>query len=382
MSDRNRSDHSEPPVTLEQLQAYLQSKHWFEDGKIRSVATIWHHHDDLDAEVVLPFAYARDYPQRIRDAILSIASHEARDSTDVVGDVQRLFSNVVAIRVIHADTKDGTIPINDGVLLISRAKDLLSAAAQAVYAKRRHFTGPAPKDARSYLATLLLGQTESGSYVVNVIAPNPAMFIANDAAKESTTADAVPLSQAITLNLVTGLEALTKAAATYQESGDLKVFDDAVLSGASANLCDALLGFSGEKHNRTFEITVTTAAGPMFASQPRTFEFEAQQVEVLQQVSGYYKDDYVLPDRVLTGYITKLVRPKDETAGTITLESTFGDVERKVRVALTGDDYHLAVIAHDNAQMVRVQGDVHIKPKTAELLNPRNFGVIRLEDLL
>lgn len=382
MSDHDRSERPAPSVTVEQLQAYLLSRQWFEDGKIRNVATIWHRHQDDDAEVVLPFSYVRDFAQRVRDALVAIASHEKRGVHDVISDVKHLFSNVIAVRVIHADTTDGTIPINDGVLLISKAKDLLSAAAQAVYAKRRHFTGPTPKDARSYLDTLLLGQTEIGSYVVNVIAPNPANFVADPPSEEPSTADAVPLSQAITLNLVTGLEALVKASSNYEANGDLKAFDDAVLSGASANLCDALLGFSGEKHNRTFEITVTAAVGPQLDSEPHNFEFQTKHVEVLEKVSGYYKDDYVLPNRTLTGHITKLVRPKDETAGTITLESMLGDVERKVRVALRGDDYHLAVIAHDNGQMVRVEGDVHIKPKTAELLNPKNFGVVRMEDLI
>lgn len=382
MSESDRRDRQAPPVSVEQLQAYLQSKQWFEDGKIRNVATIWHRHQDQDAEVVLPFSYVKDFRQRVRDALTAVASFEKREVFDVIGDVKRLFSNVITVRVIHEDTEDGTIPISDGVLLISKAKDLLSAAAQAVYAKRRHFFGPAPKDARNYLDTLLLGQTEIGSYVVNVIAPNQANFVVEQTVADPTIADAVPLSQAITFNLVTGLEALAKASTTYEEMGDLKAFDDAVLSGASANLCDALLGFSGEKHNRSFEITVTAAAGPMFESERRKFEFDGKHVEVLEKASGYYKDDYVLPDRVLTGYITKLVRPKDETAGTITLDSILGDVERKVRVALTGDDYHLAVIAHDNRQMIRVQGDVHIKPKTAELLNPKNFGVIKMEDLL
>lgn len=381
MSVRDRRD-GQTSVSVEQLQAYLQSKHWFEDGKIRSVATIWHRQQDEDAEVVLPVSYVKDFRQRVRDALAAIASFEQREVLDVIGDVKRLFSNVITVRVIHADTEDGTIPINDGVLLISKAKDLLSAAAQSVYAKRRHFFGPAPKDARHYLDTLLLGQTEIGSYIVNVIAPNQASLFAEQAAPDPTTAAAIPLSQAITLNLVTGLEALAKASTTYEEGGDLKAFDDAVLSGASANLCDALLGFSGEKHDRTFEITVTAAAVPMVDSEPRKFEFDKKHVEVLEKVSGYYKDDYVLPDRVLTGHITKLVRPRGESAGTITLDSALGDVERKVRVALTGDDYHLAVIAHDDGQMVRVQGDVHIKSKTAELLNPKNFGVIKMEDLI
>lgn len=381
MSENERRNRHTPLVSIEQLQAYLQSKQWFEDGMIRNIATIWHRHQDEDAEVVLPASNAKDFQQRVRDALIVLASFEKRDVFDVIDDVKRLFSNAITVRVIHADTEDGTIPINDGVLLISKAKDMLFAAAQAVYAKRRHFSGPAPKDARDCLDTLLLGQTEIGSYVVNVIVPNQANFVIDQVVAGQATAGAVPLSQAITWNLVTGLDALAKASTTYEKTGDIKVFDGAVLSGASANLCDALLGFSGEKHNRTFEITVTAAAGPMFENQSRKFEFDGKNVEVLEQVSGYYKDDYVLPDRVLTGYITKLVRPKDETAGTITLDSIIGDVERKIRVALKGDDYHLAVIAHDQGKLVRVHGDVHIKPKFAELLNPKSFGVIEMEDL-
>ena len=381
MTESDRSDRHASEVSVEQLQAYLLSKQWFEDGRIRSFATIWHRHQDEDTEVVLPLSYVRDYQQRVRDALMAIASFEMRKVSDVIGDVKQLFSNVITVRVVHSDTEDGTIPINDGVLLISKARDLLSSAAQAVYAKRRHFSGPAPKDARDYLDTLLLGQTEIGSYVVNVIAPNQASFVVEQAVAAPTITDAVPLSQAITLSLITGLAAFSKASTRYAEMGSLQAFDDAVLSGVSANLCDALLGFSGEKRNRTFEITVTAAADPMFGSESRKFEFDGTQVEVLEKVSGYYKDDYVLPDRVVTGYITKLVRPKDETAGTITLDSVLSDVERKIRVSLTGDDYHLAVIAHDIGEMVRVQGDVHIKSKNAVLLNPKNFGVIKMEDL-
>lgn len=382
MRDSDRSDRDASGLSVEQIQAYLLSKQWFEDGKIRSVATIWHRQQDEYAEVVLPLSSVKDFQPRVHDALTAVASFEERKVSDVIGDIKQLFSNVITVRVVHADTKDGTIPINDGVLLISKARDMLSSAAQAVYAKRRHFAGPAPKDARDYLDSLLLGQTEVGSYVVNVIAPNQTNFVVDQEVTGPTIAEAVPLSKAITSSLVTGLAAFSKASTRYAEIGSLKAFDDAILSGVSANLCDALLGFSGAKRDRTFEITITAAADPMFVSESHKFEFDGRQVDVLEKVSGYYKDDYVLPNRVLTGYITKLVRPKDETAGTITLDSTLSDVERKVRVALTGDDYHLAVIAHDKGEMVRVHGDVHIKPKSAELLNPNNFGIIKMEDLL
>jgi hypothetical protein len=370
-------DRRDPGVTSEQLAAYLQDTHWFEDGKIRSVATIWHRHEEAnaEAEVVVPLHSAKDYRQRMREALSAVSSFENREILDVLNDVKRLFSNVITVRVIHADTTDGTIPINDGVLLISKAKDLLLAAAQSIYSKKKQFLGT-PKEAREYLETILLGQTEVGSYVVNVIAP-----IQSGSIVEQVTAAQVPLAQAIASNLVTGLEALEKASDLYDEGGTLRVFDEAVQAGASANMCDALLGFSGEKRNRTFEITVTASPGPLFESQPKRFEFDAKHVELLEKASGYYKDDYVLPQRTLVGYIRKLSRPKDETSGTVTMQAQVSDVERSVRMELTGDDYHMAVIAHDKSELVKVDGDVHIKSKTARLMNPTNFGVIKVQDL-
>jgi hypothetical protein len=362
-------------VSSDQLRTYLQLKQWREDGKIRSVATIWHRQDDVDAEVLLPVPSVKDYLQRMRDALRSVAQFEERAVPDVLNDVRRLFASVIAIRVIAEDTSDGTIPINDGVLLIAKAKDLLSAAARSLYAKRKQFTRGAPKEAKEYLETLLLGQTAVGSYVVNVIAPVQAVPAGSE------LATAIPIAQAITANLVTGLTALKKASEAYEEKGDLKAFDEAVLAGASSNMCDALLGFSGEKHNRKFEITVTAAPSPLFETRPRQFKFDGKHVGMLEKATGYYKGDYLLPERQLTGYITKLSRPKDQTSHTITIDSVLGDVERKVQVELSGNDYHLAVLAHDQSKMVRVEGDVHVKSKSAQLLNPKNFGVIEIDDI-
>lgn len=385
MNDLDRRERNEPEASSEQVEAYLHSKDWNLDGKLRNVATIWHRDAEMDAEVFVPLSSAKDFRQRLRDALASIAAFEERAIADVLADIKKMFVNIITVRVIHSDTKDGTIPINDGVLLIAKAKDLLTAAAQAVFAKRKHYTRGAPKDAKDYLDTLLLGQTEIGSYVVNVIAPvqqNATLLVSEDKNEEST-ADAVPLSQAITASLVTGLGALSKAGLAYEERGKLSVFDEAVHSGASANMCDALLGFSGSNRNRTFEVMVSSVAGPLFDSEPKKFEFEDKHIQLLKTVSEYYKENYVIKERRLTGHITKLQRKKGESSGTITIDSELGDVgDRKVKVDLAGDDYHLAVLAHDSKKMVRVYGDVQIKSKSAQLLSPKDFGVVEIDDLL
>lgn len=373
MSDTNRRVDG---ISSDQLKAYLQSKFWYEDGKIRSVATIWHQHADQDAEVVLPFPSVKDYRQRLRDAIAAVASFEKRGALEVIKDVTRLLATVVSVRVIHADTKDGTIPINDGVLLISKAKDLLQAAAMSIHSKRKQFIGASSKDVRAYVDTLLLGQTEVGSYVVNVIAPLPGSSAASDHMGENTS-----LTQAVTLNLVTGLEALTTASDEFENLQNLRVFDAAVQKGASANMCDALLGLSGEDRNRSFEIKVTADNGPMFISEAKIFSFDASYIEKLTQASAYYKDDYVLSDRRLTGFVKKLSRPQGDNAGTITVQCTVEDVERLVKIDLEGEDYHNAILAHDKQSYVQCTGDVHIKSRSARLVNMQGFKVVDINEL-
>lgn len=368
MSDTNRR-HVE--VSMEQLRSYLLSTHWYEDGSIRSVATIWHQPSSAEAEIVLPFQYVKDYRQRLKDAIAAIALFENRDTVEVIDDIARLFSRVMSIRVIHADTEDGTIPINDGVLLVSKAKELLMAAAMSVSMKKRQFIGSSSKDVRDYVDSLLLGQTEVGSYIVNVLAPLSVHPTSPDVSDE--IAD---LNQVVTQNLITGLEALTSASDQFDEQQSLKVFDAAVQMGASANMCDALLGLSGVNRNRSFEIKVTAGAGPMFVRETKVFSFEGESIENIEKASAYYKDDYVLVGRQLTGFVKKLSRSPGDNAGTIAIHCTIEEVERLINIELEGEDYHNAVLAHDRQSYVQCTGDVHIKGRSARLLNPHDFKVI------
>lgn len=371
----NQIDTLPPSITVDHLRVYLQVRGWREDGKIRGIATIWHHDDSEDAEVLLPSLSAKDYLPRIKQALCAIAQHENRTDSEVIKDVLSQLSNVITVRVIHEDTADGTIPISDGVLLIEKAKELLASAAQSVYVKRKHFTGHFTKEAKEYLENLRLGQTEIGSYVVNIIAP-----IEINSHTEDGIAEPFSLSQAVTLNLVAGLDALGRASEKYEKTGDLKEFDQAVNEGVSANMCDALLGFSGEERKREFEVSVSGAMNPMFPPEVKRFNFGRVDLEVLESVSGYYKDDYVVSSVTLIGYVTKLTRATGDMAGTVVIDPWFGGVEKKVKVMLEGPEYHEAVLAHDKSMLVKITGDVHVKSKSATMINHSGWCFVDSED--
>lgn len=364
-------------ITADHLRVYLQVRGWREDGKIRGIATIWHHDDSEDAEVLLPSLSAKDYRSRMHQALRAIARHENRTDGEIIKDVLGQLSNVITVRVIHEDTADGTIPISDGVLLIAKAKELLASAAQSVYVKKKHFTSNYTKEAKEYLENLRLGQTEIGSYVVNIIAP---IEISGHA--ENRIAEPLSLSQAVTLNLVAGLNALERASENYAKTGNLKEFDQAVSEGASANMCDALLGFSGEERKREFEVSVSGAMNPMLPPEVKRFNFGRVDLEVLESASGYYKDDYVVNDVTLIGYITKLAKATDDMTGTIVIDPLFGGIEKKIKVTLEGLEYHEAVLAHDKAKLVKIIGDIHVKSKSAAMINHSGLSVVDPNDLL
>lgn len=366
-------------VSIVQVEAYLVSKAWFMDGGVSSVGTLWHRQDNESAEVVLPkHPGIRDFHKRFNEALTALSEFEGRSVAEVVADVVRMSSNLITVRVIGADTADGTIPINDGVLLFSKAKDLLYAAALSMYSKRKQFSGQPPKEAKAYVDSLLLGQTDIGSYVVNVIAPLPPPRPAQAAG----AGPEVPVAEAVTLNLVHGLEAISKATTEFADSRSLKVFDAAVERGVSANMCDALVGFSGTERNRDFEIRVSGAAGPMFEGETKVFNFDADAVAAVQKASDYYKGDYTLDHRNIWGFVKKLDRPKGEEVGTITVEAAVDGVERSIKIMLNPDEYHQAVLAHDTKVIVACSGNIHIKNRRATLLNPTGFRIIALDELL
>lgn len=363
-------------VTIDQVSAYLKKSGWTSDGLLRTVATIWHRPEDFDAEVLLPTSQdVKDYTRRMQDAMSAIAEFEEREIKDVLRDVVNLFSSIIAVRVIGADTSDGTIPINDGVLLIEKAKDMLMSAAMAMFSKRRIFSGKPPKDAASYIDSLLLGQTEVGSYVVNVLVPQP----------ETPTQNAIDGAEPVeglALSLAHGIEALRLASGKYDDTGQLTEFDAAVRSGASANLCDALMGFSGEGRQRDFEIRISGAAGPWFDGVTKVFAFDPDDVRLLKVAAGYYRDDYVLAQRIVRGFVRKLHRDKGADFGKVSVEARINESDRSIQIELSAKEYHEAVIAHDKQMWIECLGDVYIKGRTARLINHSGFRTLASGELI
>ena len=360
-----------------QLSTYLSQSGWRDDGAFGKFASIWHRPepDLLEAEVLAPTSsVAKDFLERMADAVFAIGVFETRTAIDVAKSVAGTLADSIRVRVFHDDVEDGSIPLEDGVLLNQKARDLMASAVMSTLSKRRHFSGSRPPEAAQYLASLRLGQTEIGSYVVNVIAPA-------GPPRDQTSIPLTSFASVVSENLASGLNALSTASNEYETGEDLSVFDAAVQRGASANMCDALVGLSGSQRQRGFEISISPSGSDMSRQPPLTFLFEPAKVATIAAASEYYKDNYVLLGRLIVGLVKRLDRrPGDET-GTVTIATTINETEKNVMVELGNDEYLEAIAAHRAKQPVQVSGDLHVSPRTARMLNPQGFGVLRSGDL-
>jgi len=361
-----------------ELAAYLEASGWRREPGRSALTSLWHRNEEqyFSAEVLVPMSKElKDFDDQLIYALEAIARFEQRPLIEVFERTSTYFSDLYSIRVVHADTAEGTIPLNDGILLNLRARDLIAASAMSARHKRRHFDGKRTLEARDFLDGLRLGQTKIGSYVVNVLAP--VVPLVSPQEEIETTS----LTRIVTSTLQSGLTALTHALDAFVVTQSPEVFEYGIEAGVSANLCDALVGLSGSDRKREFEITIRTALSESATETPMVFRFDPSTVANIAFASTYYKEDYVIEDVTIQGHVKRLDRPAGEENGTVTIDATIRGVEKHVAVELGPDNYLQAVSAHKDLVIVECHGDVHVKARTARMLNQTGFRVFRSGEL-
>ncbi len=374
MSGYGERGQSKPPSETA-VARYLVAKGWTNVDSLGNLATIWRRpaRDESSTEIVLPRDGAvRDFAQRMSDVFDNLSEFESRDRSEIEESISLLSVDLISVQVTHADVESGSIPLDDGVLLNERARDLMTSAVLSTLSKRRHFHGQRPPEAAEYLKQLRLGQTRHGSYVINVICPLSGVD------SPQSDLDARPFARYVTNTLWSALSALSGAIDRFNASGDAGVFGPTVDRGVSANMCNALLGFSGSDYARAFSIAISPSpAEPDQANEHRQFLFDHNSVATLRVAVEYFKDHYVLPDFQVLGIVKRLDREPTDEAGEVSIHAVISEGEEKnVSVELSAKDYLEAIHAHEHKLVVHCEGDLHVTPRTAKLLNARNFRLV------
>lgn len=355
------------------LAAYLRTRGWTEQERTAGRFSIWTLGRNGDSfEVLLPLDVGfRDYALRIGELLRTLELVEDRSQLELLADVATSFADLIRVRALADGAHDGRIGLDAGLELMRNAREMMLAAACAAIEPRPHYPSRKPDRAMEYLASLEMGQTERGSYVLSILSPVP------PALQGSLFPDAEePFERRVTRTLAEAATAARDAAEESAATGQLEPFQRAVQRGVSANLCDALSGLHQAGGGDRLDLGVSWASARRAdVSVPAVIHFTRDAANVLREASRIFKETGAETDFELLGYVIGLKREEGAETGTVTVSGLVDGSLRKVRMELSGAAYERAIEAHKCQQLVRCEGELARESRVFILREPYSFTI-------
>jgi hypothetical protein len=359
-------------VSVLSIHAYLRAEGWMKGDDLGNRGVVYT--GPSEAEVFAPGSdRLGDYSAAVSSVIETIARIEERDETSVYRDLIASDRDVIRFRAPDAED-DGSISLLAGVDLVQQSRDALLAAACSAGGPQRYYRSGSNTKATEYLRSVKLGQTEHGSFVVNLFSPVPPQLA--DASQPELWPELAedPFPRQVTRTLAGSIEALVGALGAVARGGDIEAFEGVVHKGVSSNLCQAIAGLIKDGSGLDFSLSwARTRPVP----QPRyRRQFSEADSEILSEAAKVLKERQSFNNEVLRGYVTGLKRDVQPTDGSIRLKADVEGKYRSVSIELPEDEYQKAIDAHNSKQLFQVEGDLAFEGQRYYLRNPRNVQVM------
>ena len=361
-------------VSPSALSAYARAAGWEKGEPYGGYSDVYVH--EKEPEIIIPNTQSLgDYAGVVSRLIEIFAKAAETDTLSLYRDLVTADRDVVRVRAAP-EGADSSVTLNDGVSLITGARDMMLAAARSLWEPRPFYRAKVNREARDYMRQVRLGQTEQGSYVVTLLTPVVLSPMGQASSFNSATNDA-PVGRRMTRRLIEALAAVHEAS-ERTSAGDADAFPETVERGASANLCDAVATliepFGGIDIGLTWARTWREGA----ASKP--VRFGASDAPILRKAAQCFRVEKPRPDMPLVGRIQHLKRDDSETGGTVTLRTRGDGRAVSVTAVLDQSNYDRAIQAHKSNARVVMNGDLERFGGRWRLCDPYVANVILDED--
>lgn len=363
-------------VSVLSIHAYLRAQGWQKIEDLGNRGIVYAGPSEL--EIFAPGSERLgDYASAVSSVVEVIARAEDRDETTVYRDLTSSDRDVIRFRAPDAED-DGSIGLLAGVDLVQQSKDALLAAACSAGGPQRYYRSGSNAKASEYLRSVKLGQTEHGSFVVNLFSPVPPQL--SEVTQPELWPELVtdPFSRQVTRTLAKAMDALVAAIAEVGRGAGIEAFEVSVQNGVSSNLCRAVSGLIKDGDGLDFSLSwAHTRPAPLPRYQR---EFTAADSEILSEAARVLKERQSFRNEVLAGYVTGLTRDVEVTEGQIKLKTFVEGQPRSVAIDLPATEYRRALEAHNDKSLLEIEGDLEFHGQRYYLRNPRNLRTLEESD--
>jgi hypothetical protein len=230
-----------------------------------------------------------------------------------------------------------------------------------------------------------MGQTAPGSYVVSAFVPTRGVvpLTGHHNVGESQERLFDPTSEEVASTRLIGISTWTAMAATaeavkhYRDTGSTAAFQDLVSRGVSHEMTMALRGLVEGSDGAEISVEWDPVV-PIPKEMPApTIELRPADVDVLTRGSGELLAKVATPERAtFTGWVHLLTKKEARGPGVIGVTNITYEKPARVRVHLGEEDYHRALIAHDEDRAVIVEGVIEREGNIYWMYQARLVGVL------
>ena len=345
-------------ITVEKLEKVFSFLKWREldvlmNGRERQFVSP----DDEYVALIPLVKEFSDYYRVMGETLQSIASFENRSIEALVNRILNPSYDIQKWRIANNYTSDGKIPFFSMTDTIEKIKDVLATAYLDTLNPTRFHKKVYTTDVNKNISEYSFGQTEIGSYILNILCPlgNYQYTIFNPTEQD------IPLNRKINMRLLSSIDNIQK---DLKNSNNNKVDEDVDQGLYSINFLDSLVDIYDETKDTEMNIIVDWCKDIGFVNEPpiSSIKLEPIFMEKVNFIADKYRPKK--EENIKKTYYGKIesitANPKVEDREYVQIKIvTIGDDNKKLNIQSRlnySTFYSIVKIAFDNGSNIKLSG--------------------------
>ena len=345
-------------ITVEKLEKVFSFLKWREldvlmNGRVRQFVSP----DDEYVALIPLVKEFSDYYRVMGETLQSIASFENRSIEALVNRILNPSYDIQKWRIANNYTSDGKIPFFSMTDTIEKIKDVLATAYLDTLNPTRFHKKVYTTDVNKNISEYSFGQTEIGSYILNILCPlgNYQYTIFNPTEQD------IPLNRKINMRLLSSIDNIQK---DLKNSNNNKVDEDVDQGLYSINFLDSLVDIYDETKDTEMNIIVDWCKDIGFVNEPpiSSIKLEPIFMEKVNFIADKYRPKK--EENIKKTYYGKIesitAHPKVEDREYVQIKIvTIGDDNKKLNIQSRlnySTFYSIVKIAFDNGSNIKLSG--------------------------
>ncbi|MFS2799668.1 hypothetical protein [Phocaeicola dorei] len=345
-------------ITVEKLEKVFSFLKWREldvlmNGRVRQFVSP----DDEYVALIPLVKEFSDYYRVMGETLQSIASFENRSIEALVNRILNPSYDIQKWRIANNYTSDGKIPFFSMTDTIEKIKDVLATAYLDTLNPTRFHKKVYTTDVNRNISEYSFGQTEIGSYILNILCPlgNYQYTIFNPTEQD------IPLNRKINMRLLSSIDNIQK---DLKNSNNNKVDEDVDQGLYSINFLDSLVDIYDETKDTEMNIIVDWCKDIGFVNEPpiSSIKLEPIFMEKVNFIADKYRPKK--EENIKKTYYGKIesitANPKVEDREYVQIKIvTIGDDNKKLNIQSRlnySTFYSIVKIAFDNGSNIKLSG--------------------------